>query len=475
MNILEKIVADKRIEVEQRKNTFAASEFEADLTQSDRNFKKALKDDRSKKGAAYIFECKKASPSKGLIRPNFDLDEICQAYGEFASCVSVLSDEKYFQGEFERLPLVREKLPQPILCKDFFVDEYQVKLARHFGANAVLLMLSVLSDVEYERLRLAAAKYGMDVLTEVSNEEEMLRAVRLKADILGINNRNLRDLSTDLNQTPKLVELFLQQASEKQIKDTILISESGIYHHDQIKKLNEFAHGYLVGSSLMAQEDLFDACKRLVKGEHKVCGLTSAKAINDVYEAGASYAGLILVEKSKRYVSPRNVQALMKAKETAKSLKFVAVVQDHSISDLVDTLTDLPFSAVQLHGDEDQIYINQLQALLKERELDIEVWKVVHLEPNGQLPTRWPSADKILLDTQVNGQKGGTGESFNWQLLQNLPLDLPPVMLAGGLTPKNAKLAWQFPVNGLDFNSGVESAPGIKDKKLVNSALSALN
>lgn len=474
MNILEKIVEDKRLEVAQRKLDFPCSEFESGLLPNDRNFKQALIDDRATKGAAYIFECKKASPSKGLIRENFDLDEICDAYSKYASCVSVLTDEKYFQGEFERLPQVKEKLKQPILCKDFFVDEYQVKLARRYGANAVLLMLSVLDDTEYERLRALTDKLDMSVLTEVSNEEEMIRAVRLKADIIGINNRNLRDLSTDLEQTPKLVEKFLSIAAEEQIEDTVIISESGIYNHDQIKKLNKHAHGYLVGSSLMAQDDLQRACKQLVKGEHKVCGLTSAKAILDVAEAGADYAGIILVPKSKRYVEPKLAEAILEQVTNTSSIKCVAVVQDHSISRLVELLSQLPFAAVQLHGDEDQSYIDELKKHITKLNLNTEVWKVVHLEPNGQLPSRWPCADKILLDTQVNGQKGGTGESFNWQLLNNLPLNLPPVMLAGGLNPKNAKLAWQFPVNGLDFNSGVEVMPGVKDKKLVHSAFKAL-
>jgi len=296
----------------------------------------------------------------------------------------------------------------------------------------------------------------------------------LKADIIGINNRNLRDLSTDLEQTPKLVEKFLSIAAEEQIEDTVIISESGIYNHDQIKKLNKHAHGYLVGSSLMAQDDLQRACKQLVEGEHKVCGLTSAKAILDVAEAGADYAGIILVPMSKRFVEPKLAEAILEQVTNTSSIKCVAVVQDHSISGLVELLSQLPFAAVQLHGDEDQSYIDELKKHITKLNLNTEVWKVVHLEPNGQLPSRWPCADKILLDTQVNGQKGGTGESFNWQLLNNLPLNLPPVMLAGGLNPKNAKLAWQFPVNGLDFNSGVEVMPGVKDKKLVHSAFKAL-
>lgn len=475
MNVLEKIVADKRVEIVQREKQFPVEAFINELTPSDRNFKQALINDRKNKGAAFIFECKKASPSKGLIRPVFDLDEICQAYGKYASCVSVLSDEKYFQGEFERLPQVRSKLPQPVLCKDFFVHPYQVHLARHFGANAILLMLSVLDDETYASLHSLAKSYGMDVLTEVSNEEEMHRAVALKCDILGINNRNLRDLSTDLKQTPILVALFRELASEEQQNDTVLISESGIYHYDQIKKLNAFADGYLVGSSLMAQTDLELACRELVHGQHKVCGLTSSKDAKMVAENGASYGGLIFVKKSRRAVDKTTAKTIIEQTKATTRLKFAAVVQNEPIDSLLKLLCDVPVDAVQLHGEEDQQYVSELKAQLIEADLSTEIWQVVSIGLDGRLPERWPVCDKILLDTIApDGVKGGTGLSFDWQHLSQLDLNLPPMILAGGINPVNVGLTKRLPVIGVDLNSGVESKPGIKDETLVKQCFSTL-
>ena len=475
MNILEKIVADKKIEIEKRQAEFPLSEFRAGLSESDRNFKQALVADKKQRGAAYILECKKASPSKGLIRDQFDLGEICEAYGKFASCVSVLTDHKYFQGEFERLPKVRNRLAQPVLCKDFFVSSYQVYLARHFGANAILLMLSVLDDDEYVTLNDLAHELGMDVLTEVSNVDEMHRAVSLKADILGINNRNLRDLSTDLNQTPRLIALFKELATTEQQQDTVLISESGIYHHDQIKKLNDYVDGYLVGSSLMAKDDLHKACRNLIHGKHKVCGLTQAEDAILAAKHGANYGGLIFVEKSPRYISVEQAQNIIANTQKQTSLDFVAVVQNHSIEVVIDLVSQLDIKAIQLHGDENQIYIDNLTERLKTLERQIEVWKVVGIPESGMLPESWPRADRILLDTKLSdGKNGGTGITFDWSQLNALPLDLPPVSLAGGLKPDNLAAVRKLPVDGVDLNSGVESSPGIKEQKLISSAFAEL-
>ena len=473
MNILEKIVADKRMEVAKRKQMLPLAEFKDRLSESDRDFKQALRQDHRANGAAFIMEVKKASPSKGLIRENFDLDEICEAYGKYASCVSVLTDEKYFQGEFERLPKVRNRLAQPVLCKDFFVDAYQIYLARHYGANAILLMLSVLADDDYRDLAAVATSLGMDVLTEVSNKQEMVRAVALKADILGINNRNLRDLSTDLNQTPVLVNEFFKLASDEQIAATFLISESGVYHHDQVKKLGHYVQGFLVGSSLMAENDLNNACRALTRGLNKVCGITSSIDANKAYELGARLCGLILVESSPRYVSLEAAKQIMS--DSNPQIGFVTVVKDLKPKDALEIVSRLRPYAIQLHGNESQQYIDNLRREFKQHGIDTQIWKALAIDVDGTLPLAFPTVDLLLLDTKSpTGQSGGTGVAFDWGKIGQLPLDMPPVILAGGLNKDNVELAKSLAVTGLDFNSGVESAPGVKDHRLLEAVFSVL-
>ncbi|MGS0726830.1 bifunctional indole-3-glycerol-phosphate synthase TrpC/phosphoribosylanthranilate isomerase TrpF, partial [Shewanella sp. 0m-11] len=278
-NVLTKIVDTKAAHIIELKQRFP----EASLTPktSDRSLFDAL----NAPNAGFILECKKASPSKGLIRDVFDVDAISDVYNHYAAGISVLTDEQFFQGDMDYIPRVRARVSQPILCKDFFVDEYQVKLAAHQGADAILLMLSVLDDERYQALAAEAKKYQLDILTEVSNQVELTRAIDLNAAIIGINNRNLRDLSTDLATTEELAPHIPA--------DRVVISESGIYNQAQVRRLAPLVDGFLVGSSLMAEDDLDLACRTLTLGHNKVCGLTRIEDMLAVAKAGAVYGGLI--------------------------------------------------------------------------------------------------------------------------------------------------------------------------------------
>lgn len=469
MNVLTKIVEDKKEELKIRKTSLPLDSFVSKIKPNDRDFKQALQVKQRNAKSAFILEVKKASPSKGLIRADFDLDEICSAYRDYATCISVLTDEKYFQGDFSRIESVKALLPQPILCKDFFIDDYQVYLARFKGANAILLMLSVLDDAQYIQLRNTAKQLNLSVLTEVSNVEEMQRAIELKADILGINNRNLRDLSTDLSQTEYLVNYFTSHASQEQQNDTVLISESGIYHHQQVQMLSQHAHGFLVGSSLMAEKDISAACRDLVLGEHKVCGMKDAKIAQHALNNGAKYIGLIRVEQSPRYVSKEQAQEL----SSDLNGHIVLVTRDMPIEQLIAEIECMKPIAVQLHGAESADYIIELKALLTKKRLPTEIWRAIAV--NDQLPSHWPEVDRIVLDTQsIDGQSGGTGKAFNWEVLDKLTLNDPKIMLAGGINRDNVPTAIKQNVIGLDINSGVETEKGIKDPAKVETVFTRL-
>ena len=468
-NVLEKIVNDKRVEVEARKLDMPLDAFRADLQPTNKNFYSAL----AAENAGYIFECKKASPSKGLIRADFDLDEIIAAYAPYAACISVLTDEKYFQGKFEYLQYVCERVEQPVINKDFFVDEYQVHLARYYNADAVLLMLSVLSDEQYQVLAKVAHAYNMDVLTEVSNEAEMLRAIELKANIIGINNRNLRDLSTDLATTERLVPMLKNVDHEH-----VVISESGIYTHNDVKRLAPLCDGFLVGSALMAESDLAKAVSNLVYPSVKVCGLTTVDAAQRVSNSPAQYAGLIFAPQSKRAVS------LADAKTIASSVKqaYVGVFADQPVTEVGDIAKQLGLSAVQLHGQESLEYLQQLREILVP---SCKIWKVVSIDVNTttkeQLPNLltdphdpiWQIAEKVLLDCKVDNVSGGTGQQFDWTLL-NTTVNKDRLVLAGGITPDNAVLALASNLGLIDVNSGVEDAPGIKNFEKLDTLFSSL-
>ncbi|EGT75533.1 Tryptophan biosynthesis protein trpCF [Haemophilus haemolyticus M19501] len=402
-------------------------------------------------------ECKKASPSKGLIRAEFNLEEIANVYKHYASAVSVLTDEKYFQGNFEFLPLVRNIVSQPVLCKDFMISEYQVYLARYYQADAILLMLSVVNDETYRVLADLAHSLGMGVLTETSNEQEFERALALGAKIIGVNNRNLHDLTVDLNRVVELTEKF----SDRIPADVRIISESGIYNHKQIRQLQKVAHGFLIGSSLMGNQDLNNAVRSVIFGENKVCGLTRAQDVKIVYENGALYGGLIFVEHSKRCVSLRQAQELV----TAAPLRFVGVFQNQEIDFIVKIANQLQLYAVQLHGVETEAFITALRQQLPESTL---IWKAISVNIESQSAVDFTddlNVNRYIFDSQTANQQGGTGKTFDWSLIpENLK---HKIILAGGISANNVEQAIAQGCLGLDLNSGVESSAGVKVQEKV--------
>jgi len=446
--VLAKIVADKAIWVEARKQQQPLASFQNDVVPSSRRFYDALQGART----AFILECKKASPSKGVIRDDFDPAQIAAVYKHHASAISVLTDEKYFQGSFDFLPVVSGIAPQPILCKDFIIDAYQIWLARFYQADACLLMLSVLDDEQYRQLAAVAHSLNMGVLTEVSNEEELERAIALEAKVVGINNRDLRDLSIDLNRT--------RQLAPRLGAGVTVISESGINTYAQVRELSHFANGFLIGSAMMEQADLGAAVRRVLLGENKVCGLTRPEDAVAAHEAGAIYGGLIFVESSPRNVTEPQARQVM----AAAPLRYVGVFRNAAIAEVAAHAGALSLAAVQLHGSEDQAYIDALRAVLAPQ---VQIWKA--LSVGDTLPSRTlQQVDKYVLD---NGQ-GGSGHRFDWSLLNGEKLD--NVLLAGGLSPDNCVEAAKAGCAGLDFNSGVEAQPGIKDASKLASVFKTL-
>ena len=445
-NILEKIVLDKRDAVIALKTKLPLADFIDDLVPTKKDMYSALRRTEDKPEASFILECKKASPSKGLIRADFDVKAIAQIYDKYAATISVLTDEKYFQGTYDYLKMVTDTVSCPVLNKDFFIDTYQVYLARYYGADAILLMLSVLSDAEYKELAEVAERYNLAILTEISNDEELERAIALNSKVIGINNRNLRDLSTDISRTFEYAPNIPD--------DRIILSESGIYTNEQVRELAPAVDGFLVGSSVMAKEDIDLACRQLIFGQNKVCGLTTPEHAEAVSKAGAVYGGLIFAEKSTRYINELQALAIT---QQAPSLNYVGVFVNEALDNVSQLASALALSAVQLHGQEDQCYIDELKGKLPKT---CQVWKAISVADTA--PDLSVQAEHYVLD----GKNAGSGETFNWQILSTSEQDLSTSFLAGGLGEENIEQALTtlttHDLFGLDLNSGVESSPGVK-------------
>ena len=260
---LDRIVADKKRHVAGRmsQRSLRVVENLARDTDSPRGFARALKATIADGRYGLIAEIKKASPSKGLIREDFDPPSLAQSYERGgATCLSILTDQPYFQGKDEFLTQARAAVKLPVLRKDFMIDPYQVPEARALGADCILLIMACLDDALAAELAKLAHKWGMDVLVEVHDGEELERALKVDADLIGVNNRNLKTLAVDLATTEKLAPLVP--------KDRVLVAESGLGSPADLARMAKVgASAFLIGESFMRKPDVEAAVREMLVRE----------------------------------------------------------------------------------------------------------------------------------------------------------------------------------------------------------------
>ena len=262
-DVLAKICEDKRRHIKAQRRDHPLSNLEAAAKSVDppRGFARALCEAIAAGRYGLIAEIKKASPSKGLIRADFDPATLARAYAAGgASCLSVLTDIPYFQGDDSYLVAARAVVDLPVLRKDFMLDPYQIVESRSLGADCILLIMAALEDGQADELTMSATELGMDVLAEVHDGAELERALRLPTELIGVNNRNLKTLGVDIAMTEALADFVPN--------DRMLISESGLYTPADLVRMAEVgARCFLVGEALMRQDDVEAATRYLLTQE----------------------------------------------------------------------------------------------------------------------------------------------------------------------------------------------------------------
>ena len=433
--------------------------FEAALRQQDFNF---------------ICEVKKASPSKGIIAEDFPYLDIAKEYEVAgAAAISVLTEPDFFKGDKKYLQEIASTVKIPVLRKDFIIDEYQIYQAKVWGASAILLICACLDMPTLTKFRELADSLGLSSLVEAHDENEVQMAIDCGARIIGVNNRNLKDFTVDVQNSVRLRNLVQD--------DVIFVSESGLETPEDIQVLRDNNIGVaLMGETFMRSPNKVEKLAYLYGPTYytpkvKMCGISKVETIPAVVEAKPDYMGLVFAP-SKRQVTVDQAKTLVEElhKQYTKrynngaeqsnndEIKTVGVFVNETLDNLVSIATETNLDAVQLHGDEDEAFIQSL----KER-TNVEVWKAVQIRSAADAEA-WidSSADMLLFDAYHKDERGGTGEVFDWSFLDEFER---PFMLAGGIDSTNvARAIRTVRPYGIDISSGIETE-GVKDNEKITA------
>jgi indole-3-glycerol phosphate synthase/phosphoribosylanthranilate isomerase len=393
-----------------------------------------------------IAECKKGSPSKGVLVDDYSPVELAKAYEKAgASAVSVLTEKNYFHGAKKHLAMVKEAVSIPVLRKDFIIHPYQIYEAYELGADIVLLIVACLGDEKLRELYDLIVSYGMTPLVEVHNQEELNRALELDPVLLGINNRDLKTFKTDIEISFRLKKLIPNKVK--------VISESGIKNNEVIERLKTSGFfGALIGESILISSDVRVKINELMgRRGIKICGITNQQDFDALANLGVDYLGFIFYEKSPRYVSSSRVAGFNNNKATK-----VGVFVNETADRIREVYEEAKLDIVQLHGDEAPEFC---------KELGLPFWKAIRVKDESSLATidSFPKGTKFLLDGFAKDSYGGTGNSIQVELITKALEKTKNIVVAGGIGLENIKELLKIPFIEIDVNSSVELSPGNKD------------
>lgn len=452
--------------------------FEAALRQQDFNF---------------ICEVKKASPSKGIIAEHFPYLDIAKEYEVAgAAAISVLTEPDFFKGDKKYLQEIASTVKIPVLRKDFIIDEYQIYQAKVWGASAILLICACLDVPTLTKFRELADSLGLSSLVEAHDEHEVQMAIDCGARIIGVNNRNLKDFTVDVQNSVRLRNLVQD--------DVIFVSESGLETPEDIQVLRDNNIGVaLMGETFMRSPNKVEKLAYLYGPTYytpkiKMCGISKVETIPAIVDAKPDYMGLVFapskrqvtVEQAKTLVDElhkqyekaygevtvskntgtaqdgQDSQEFVQGNSSFEKIKTVGVFVNETVENLLKIAEEVKLDVIQLHGDEDETFIQSLKECT-----NVEVWKAVQVRSAADAE-KWidSSADMLLFDAYHKDERGGTGEVFDWSSLDEFER---PFMLAGGIDSTNvARAIRTVRPYGIDISSGIETE-GVKDDEKIKA------
>lgn len=508
--ILDKIVAATEKRVCDAKANLPLSELQQQVERmpitKDFSFEQALQE----LDFNFICEVKKASPSKGIIAEDFPYLEIAKEYEMAgAAAISVLTEPDFFLGSPQYLQEIAEVVQIPVLRKDFIIDEYQIYEAKLWGASAILLIAAILNDETMACFHKLADSLSLSCLVEAHDETEVLRAVNIGARIIGVNNRNLKDFTVDVNNSIRLRKL---------VDDSVIfVSESGLDTAADIQRLRDNKiHAALMGESFMRTNDkvaklaelygpirskcsihnnterdrlgtedtsnievpsaptIDEATQSSYEVKVKFCGIIQEDTVPVLLETQPDYVGFVFAP-SKRQVTVEQAQSITKSLQDSvnptsgnKCCSRVGVFVNETIRTIVEIAKAVPLSVVQLHGDETIAYIESLRIHLEKEQLGfIQIWKAVQVQTKEDI-MQWEQApiDGLVVDAYSKTTRGGTGQTVDWSLLEGIQM---PYYLAGGIGLHNvARAIRRLQPYGLDMSSSLETN-GQKDDTTIRT------
>lgn len=456
--ILDQIVARTRSDLEQRKHRHPQKQLQ-ELVRTQPPPRDALAALRARNAVHIIAEVKRASPSRGLLAPDFDPVRLARSYeAGGASLISVLTEPHFFQGAPAYLAAVKRAVGLPVLCKDFIFDEYQVYEARFWGADLILLICALLDNEQLRHLQATARRLGMHCLVETHSAAEVYRAVTLGAEIIGVNSRDLRTFEMHPGLLRNLRRLIPA--------DRVLVAESGIHSVADARRMARYdIQAMLVGESLVTASDPAGQLARFLHGANasvqvKICGLREASHIHTAIEAGADFFGLVFYPPSHRSVTPGQAHDLVRSLgEQRSQVEAVGLFVNEEADFVNRTALEADLDVVQLHGDESPEFCQRIHR---------PVIKAIHMHDAsdfGKLQAYRDTTWRLLLDTPTPGW-GGSGATHDWSLARAAARGRR-VFLAGGLHPANvADAIARVRPWGVDVSSGVETTKNKDEEKI---------